>query len=100
MKKDELFISTNVIHSIINEVINENKNLFLNKTHLNFKNKGISNIEIINEEVLINLVLNTNYAIDILKLVSTLQNDIKQMIEHITIYKIKDINIELMEINK
>ncbi|MDR1782458.1 MAG: hypothetical protein LBR40_05645 [Bacilli bacterium] len=93
---DNLFISNNVINTIVNEVISENKNLFLNKNYLKFKNYGIKNIEVTNNNVIVNLELDSSYANDILKVVATLQKDIKQMIEHITNYKVKDINIELI----
>lgn len=97
---DNLYIANNVIKTIVCEVISENKNLFLNKNYLKFKNHGIKHINISNEHVKIDLELDSSYATDILKVVATLQANIKQMIEHITNYQVDDVNIDLTAIKK
>lgn len=93
---DIVRLSDNVIVKIVQEVIQENKDLFKDKTYLNLKNDKSIYTSIVANEVFVSLDININYSDNINQLVDVLQKDIKLMIEHITEYSVEDVSIKVV----
>lgn len=94
---DSLFISKHVIKKIILIVVAENKSLDINQSALNsiLQKTLVVNIKK-NNHLTLSLSLETKNLIKIKDNVEKLQADIKEMIEHITDYKVDAINVNLI----
>ncbi|MDF9866857.1 putative alkaline shock family protein YloU [Bacilli bacterium PM5-3] len=97
---DRAVISKVVFYKIVQQVIMENKDLFVDKSsYLKLKNDKSINVEFVkNNMVDVSIDVNVKFGKDIKKLVKALQDDIKMMIEHITDFKLNKVNVNVVGI--
>lgn len=95
---DIIKVADNVINKIVQEVIQENKNLFVDKTYLNLKNDKSIKVTVEQQTVTISLDVNVNYGRNINTLITELQKEIKTMVEHITEYQVSQVNMNIVGI--
>lgn len=95
---DLIHINSNVFTEIVKRVIVENKTLFFDKNYLRVKSNRNIDVVIADKTCIVNLNLNIQFGDNINQTVSILQKEIKTMIEHITDYEVKAVNIKLIDI--
>lgn len=95
---DLLTISKTVLYKIVQEVIMENKQLFIDKSYLKLKNDKTIDIDIKEEGVDVSIDVNVKYGKNVKELAERLQAEIKLMLEHLTEYKVDKVNIRIVGI--
>jgi len=97
----QVTISKNVFYKMINQIIDDNKDLFIDKTYLRQKNDKkavLIHVDERKKKVSIALDINASYAKNINELATTLQTDIKNELEHITEYNVSNVDINVVKI--
>lgn len=95
---DLIHIDNNVFIGIVKRIIVENKTLFFDKNYLRVKSDRNINVIVKDHTCEVNLNLNIHFGDNINQTVAILQKEIKTMIEHITDYEVKAININLIDV--
>ncbi|WP_423364681.1 Asp23/Gls24 family envelope stress response protein [Mycoplasma sp. P36-A1] len=102
-KKNNITISDTVFSKMIGQIIIDNKMLFIDKNYLKQKqDKKALKIDVDNNEkaIKVTLDLNANYSNNISNTAAKLQTEIKTVIENMTGYAVKEININIVKVIK
>ena len=94
---DRVILAKRVFYNIVDEVIVENRNMFNDKSYLKLRNNKAINIDFsADNQVSLSMDIEKKYAKNADVFATKLQDEIKLMIEHITGFKINEININMV----
>ena len=93
---DRIVVAKLVFYKIVDEVIMENKSLFVGKTYLNLKGDKTTKVEFVGNSVNLTIDVNVKYGKNIAQLAQKLQDDAKLMVEHITGFKVAKIDVNIV----